>query len=180
MLRFKHYTVAVNDLDEAVANYQARFGMEPIGEQAHNSIGNFQFRRMGFGDEVMLHLIRPESEESPIYRLIFRRLHRLGIDWRYTHPRLSLVDLSGVTGQLEEEEGSSEVYQYDPTESYWRDKELAKHKKEITEMQEELDDVYRESVEQARTSPPPRTVQAYQQIYGHWPVGWPPHADQED
>ncbi len=125
-------------------------------------------------------LISHRTDLSPIYRLIFRRLHRLGIDWRYKHPRLSLVDLSGLTGQLEEQEGTPEVYQYDPTESYWRDKEHAKRKKEIAEMQEELDDAYRESVEQARTSPPPRTVRAYQQIYGHWPVGWPPHADQED
>ncbi len=75
MLRFKHYTVAVNDLDEAVANYEARFGMEAIGEQAHNSIGNFQFQRMGYGGEVTMHLIRPENEESPIYRLMQERIN---------------------------------------------------------------------------------------------------------
>lgn len=75
MLRFKHYTVAVNDLEEAVANYQSRFGMEPVGEPAHNSIGNFQFQRMGYGGDVMLHLIRPESEESPIHRLMQERIN---------------------------------------------------------------------------------------------------------
>jgi catechol 2,3-dioxygenase-like lactoylglutathione lyase family enzyme len=75
MLRFKHYTVAVNDLDDAVANYRARFGMETIGEQAHNSIGNFLFQRMGYGGEVTMHLIRPENEESPIYRLMQERIN---------------------------------------------------------------------------------------------------------
>ena len=75
MLRFKHYTVAVHDLDEAVGNHQARFGMQPIGERAHNGIGNFDFQPMGYGSQVMLHLIRPSSDESPIARLMKERVN---------------------------------------------------------------------------------------------------------
>ena len=41
MLKFRHYTVAVHDLDSAVENYKQRFGMEAVGEQAFNRIGNF-------------------------------------------------------------------------------------------------------------------------------------------
>jgi hypothetical protein len=32
MLKFRHYTVAVHDLEAAVENYQ-RFGMEALGEK---------------------------------------------------------------------------------------------------------------------------------------------------
>lgn len=30
----------------------------------------------------------------PVYELLFRRMHRLGLDWQYVHPRLFLVPLS--------------------------------------------------------------------------------------
>lgn len=75
MLTFKHYTVAVHDLDEAVGDYENRFGMERIGEQAHNNIGNFEYQPMGYGGEVMLHLIQPASEESPIAKLMKERVN---------------------------------------------------------------------------------------------------------
>lgn len=75
MLRFKHYTVAVHDLDEAVANHQSRFGMQPIGDRAHNGIGNFEFQPMGYGSDVMLHLIKPSTDESPIARLMKERVN---------------------------------------------------------------------------------------------------------
>ena len=75
MLTFRHYTVAVHDLDEAVSSYQRKFGMEPVGEQAHNGIGNFEFVRMGYGGEVMMHLIQPSGEESPIHRLMQERIN---------------------------------------------------------------------------------------------------------
>lgn len=70
MLRVKFHTIAVHDLAEAVQNHQARFGMEPLAEPAHNSIGNFEFVPMGYAGEVLLHLISPSSEDSPIYRLM--------------------------------------------------------------------------------------------------------------
>lgn len=75
MLTFKHYTVAVHDLDEAVANYEARFGMERIGEPHFNSIGNFNSQPMGYAGQVMLHLICPVSEEGPISRLMKERVN---------------------------------------------------------------------------------------------------------
>ncbi len=75
MLTFKHYTVAVHDLDDAVGSYQRKFSMEPIGERAHNGIGNFDFVRMGYGGEVMMHLIQPSGEESPIHRLMQERIN---------------------------------------------------------------------------------------------------------
>ncbi len=76
MLTFKHYTVAVHDLDEAVANHQARFGMEPTGEKAYNGIGKFDFVPMGYNGETQLHLLQPrEGEESPIAKLMSERVN---------------------------------------------------------------------------------------------------------
>jgi predicted enzyme related to lactoylglutathione lyase len=75
VLTFKHYTVAVHDLDEAVGDYESRFAMQPIGERAHNKIGNFEYQPMGYGGEVMLNLIQPASDESPIARLMKERVN---------------------------------------------------------------------------------------------------------
>jgi predicted enzyme related to lactoylglutathione lyase len=75
VLKFKHYTVAVHDLDSAVENYRTRFGMEPTGEQAFNRIGNFNFVPMGYGGQTAMHLISPASDESPIARLMKERVN---------------------------------------------------------------------------------------------------------
>ena len=75
MLKFKHYTVAVHDLDSSVENYRNRFGMEPTGEKALNRIGNFNFVPMGYGGETVMHLICPVSDESPIARLMKERVN---------------------------------------------------------------------------------------------------------
>ncbi|MEZ4503179.1 MAG: VOC family protein [Dehalococcoidia bacterium] len=77
MLKFKHYTVAVHDLDEAVQNYQARLGMSITAEKAHNNIGNFDYVQLGYDGQTMLHVIQPSSEESPIYRLMQDRVNPL-------------------------------------------------------------------------------------------------------
>jgi len=75
MLTFKHYTVAVHDLDEAIANHEARFGMQKIGEQAFNGIGKFNFQAMGYDGKTLLHLICPVSDESPIRKLMTERIN---------------------------------------------------------------------------------------------------------
>jgi hypothetical protein len=44
----------------------------------------------------------------------------------------------------------------------------------LGELRESLDAAHREAIATARQNPPPATVQAYQQVYGWWPEGWPP------
>jgi methylmalonyl-CoA/ethylmalonyl-CoA epimerase len=75
VITFKHYTVAVHDLDEAIAHYESRFGMTKIGEKAHNPIGNFTYQPVGFNGQVMCHLICPVSDESPIAKLMKERVN---------------------------------------------------------------------------------------------------------
>lgn len=77
MLSFKHFTVAVHNLDEAVTNYQARLGLSVVAEKAHNNIGNFDFVVLGYEGQTFCHLICPSSEESPIYRLMQDRVNPL-------------------------------------------------------------------------------------------------------
>ena len=72
-LSIRHYSIAVHDLDEAAEDYRSRFGMEVIGERAHNAIGKFDFVSMGFAGQVFLRLITPVSEESPVFRLMKER-----------------------------------------------------------------------------------------------------------
>ena len=76
MLRFKHYTVAVDDLESAVDGYQRRMGMQALAAPAHNPIGNFDFVPMGYDGAVVLHLIHPSGEDSPIHRLMQDRTNQ--------------------------------------------------------------------------------------------------------
>lgn len=73
MLTYRHYTVAVHDLDSAVENHRARFGMEPTGARGHNSIGNFEFVPMGYEGKTVMLLISPASDDTPIARLMKER-----------------------------------------------------------------------------------------------------------
>jgi hypothetical protein len=108
-----------------------------------------------------------------VYELIFRRLKRLGLDWRYVHPRLGLVDF-GSLDEHEESSGKPDWLGYDPSKAIARELESKRRQREVAELRESLDMAYRESVREARKNPPPRTVQAYRHVYGRWPSGWPP------
>jgi hypothetical protein len=77
MLQVKYHTVSVHDLEEAVRNHEARFGMQSLAEPTHNPIGNFRMVPMGYGDQVVLNLISPVDESSPIHRLMQERTNPL-------------------------------------------------------------------------------------------------------
>jgi extradiol dioxygenase family protein len=75
MLKLRHYTVAVHDLDSAVEHYKERFGMEAIGERRHNDIGNFDFVSMGYAGEMLMQLIEPSADDTPLQRLMRDRVN---------------------------------------------------------------------------------------------------------
>lgn len=118
-------------------------------------------------------MIRHRADLTPVYELLFRRMQQLGLDWRYVHPRLMLVDLRPLHEALESE-NVPEAVQYDPTENFWRERREAACDVEVAELRRNLDEAYRESVEHARHDPPPATVRAYRRVYGRFPAGWPP------
>lgn len=55
-----------------------------------------------------------------------------------------------------------------------RQEEQKKRDQELAELREALDAGYREVDAEAPGAPPPATVRAYQEVYGHFPRGWPP------
>ena len=117
--------------------------------------------------------VRGRADCTPVYELIFRRMYRLGLDWRYAHPRLGLVEF-GDPEDFPDETGAPEWMGYDPSKAIGREQERRRRREATAELQEALDQAYRESVQEARKNPPPRTVQAYRNVYGRWPDGGPP------
>jgi hypothetical protein len=124
-------------------------------------------------------MVRHRADLTPVYELIFHRMRQLGLDWRYVHPRLMLVDLRPLHEALEGE-NVSEAIRYDPTENYWRERREAARDAEVADLRRNLDEAYKESVEEARHDPSPATVCAYQRVYGRFPAGWPPEGEGEN
>jgi hypothetical protein len=123
-------------------------------------------------------LVRHHADLTPVYELIFRRMRHIGLSWRYAHPRLYAIDLGSLPNQAEDD--VPEALRYDPTESFWRERQLAEHQTELAKFQQNLDEAYRDSVQDACDGPPPATVRTYQRVYGRYPDGWPPTVkDQE-
>ncbi len=86
-----------------------------------------------------------------------------------------LVDLRPLHEALESE-NVPEAVGYDPTDNYWRERREAARDAEVADLRRNLDEAYRESVEEARHDPPPATVRAYDRF----PAGWPPEGEGEN
>jgi hypothetical protein len=123
-------------------------------------------------------MVRHRADLTSVYELIFRRMRHIGLSWRYTHPRLYAIDLGSLSNQAEDD--VPEALRYDPTESFWRERQVAEHQTELAKFRQSLDAAYRESVQDACDGPPPATVRAYQQVYGRNPDGWPPQVEDQE
>jgi len=106
------------------------------------------------------------ADLSPVYQLIFRRLKSLGADWRYSFPRLHLIDF----GLPEEDSGTG----YDPSAALAKEAERKNRAEELRQTRRKMDRDTLAAKREARRSEPPTTVRAYQEIYRKFPVGWPP------
>jgi predicted enzyme related to lactoylglutathione lyase len=73
MLEFKHYTIAVHNLESAVENYKNLFGMESVTETEHNDIGNFDSISMGYDGNTVLRLIESSADDTAVARLMKSR-----------------------------------------------------------------------------------------------------------
>jgi len=106
------------------------------------------------------------SSLVPVYRLIFRRLRAQDFDWRYSFPRLHLVRFEKPADLRHES--------YSPSEGFGRESERAKEEEEHERMVSQLREAETQERAEARDNPPPETVQAYSEVFRHWPGGWPP------
>jgi hypothetical protein len=115
----------------------------------------------------------------PVYQMIFRRLQARDMDWEYHFPRLGLVDFRPLKEAMDREKNPDAEYEnYDPSEAFEKEEENRKKDEEIAEMREKLDEGYREAVEASKDRPPPHTVLAYEAVFGEYPRGWPPDAEE--
>ncbi len=119
------------------------------------------------------------ADLGPVYQLIFRRLHRRGLDWVYHFPRLHLVDFRPLKKALDDDK-DPDWAGYRPSNALAKKAEEAERDRELAEARRALEEGYWEEVEEALKQPPPTTVVAYQGVYGRFPRGWPPHDRGED
>jgi hypothetical protein len=126
------------------------------------------------GDEHRFYMgtiwISQRADLAPVYRLIFRRVKALGGDWQYQFPRLHLVDLSPLRKALDQKKPED----YSPSESFAEEQAERERQAELEKSRAEWDEIYEQSRREAMDRPPPETVRAYQEVYGHDPKGWPP------
>ncbi len=99
--------------------------------------------------------VSQRADLTPVYAMIFGRLARHGFDWEYTFPRLYAFEPG------------------DPDESSVDVAEGLERERERSELHELLEQGHRDALARAKEAPP-RTVQAYRQVYGCDLVGWPP------
>ncbi|MCW5558288.1 MAG: hypothetical protein KIT22_10715 [Verrucomicrobiae bacterium] len=107
---------------------------------------------------------------SPVYRLIFERLLALDYGWQYAFLRLGVVRFQ----KPEAPEGQPEWEGYDPSAALAGQEKEREEEAEFRKLQADLETAHREALEAAKKRLPPLTVQAYREVYGHWPAGWPP------
>ncbi len=136
--------------------------------------GPYDYMDFYMGTQSIAH----RADLGAVYRLIFTRLKALDLDWKYSFPRLGIVDLrplkESFDAQKAEESGEPEWAEYRPEEELAKDETNREEDRKLAELRESLDQGYRESVAAALKGPPPRTVQAYREVFGDWPAGWPP------
>jgi hypothetical protein len=118
MLRVKYHTVAVHDLEEAVRNHEARFGMQALNEPSHNAIGNFRMVALGYDGQVVLNLISPVDENSPVYRLMQDRVNPLNPHGEGIYQLVCEVDNPEAFAQQVEANGGR-VTRVPNTEAIW-------------------------------------------------------------
>lgn len=113
--------------------------------------------------------IKERGDLTPIYEHIFRKLKDYRCDWKYSFPRMYLVDLQKSFNSSDEDN----LKNYKPETAVQKELELTEKDKQTKKFQEELDKIYKEEYEKAKYKPLSPMVQAYKNIYGQLPNGHP-------
>lgn len=135
-------TVEGNTVDLGTCRSAAAF-LTDFLEHPHqrpSSLEGFDYIRF----YIKCNLVKGRADLTPVYALIFLRMRRCGLAWRYVHPTLALANLGT--------DDSAEAIEF----VRW------------------IREANYESIRLAREQPPPAIVMAYQSVYGQWPEGWPP------
>jgi hypothetical protein len=116
-----------------------------IADQLNRQAGARQYDYLDFYMGTVW--VSQRADLKPVYAMIFGRLKDRFLNWRYRFPKIGLVCF------------------HEPS---------AGERAKIAKLEAELQEGHRKDVENARQHPPPATVQAYRDVYGAFPVGWPP------
>ena len=106
---------------------------------------------------------------TPVYRWIFQRLKEAGCEWKYSFPRLYLVEFAAPVEE-------NDPLTYDASEAVRAGLEEARRAERARDLTEELERGHQEDVRNAREAPLPPIVSAYRDVYAVLPEGWP-HPD---
>jgi hypothetical protein len=111
--------------------------------------------------------LRDRADMTPFYEYVFKKLKEKECSWKYSFPRLYLLNFNDT----KDEETPPE--KYNPEESLLREIEKNEKNEKLEKMRQELDRAHLEELEEAKYKPPPKVVQAYKNIFGSLPQGYP-------
>jgi hypothetical protein len=94
-------------------------------------------------------LVSERADLTPLYQMIFRRLKDGLLDWRYRFPELCLIEIPS-------------------------DRPDGRRSHELEKLRANLEQAHRETMDDLTLGPAPVIVLAYRNIYGVFPLGWPP------
>ena len=106
---------------------------------------------------------------TPIYELIFSRLKQMGGDWIFHFTKMNLVDFSNKTNQK-----PTNLENYNPNEALAHELKKQEEHKAKDNFKEQLEEINAKQKEDALYKPPPPVVKAYRNVFGKFPMGWPP------
>lgn len=113
--------------------------------------------------------IRDRGTLTPFYEYIFQKLKELNCDWKYSFPRLHIINPKKIFDPLND----GKVEDYSPEKALEKQIEQNEHDNQTKKFQEELDKIYYEEFEEAKYKPLSQIVQAYKTIYRQLPSGHP-------
>ena len=114
-----------------------------------------------------LAFISGRTDYRPVYEMVFRRLRSLGADWIYRFPRIGVV-------RFRKPDEPVDPADYSPSEAFAKEAREREDEAEFARMEAELDEAHEEAAAEAAAREPPPIVQAYREVYGRLPSGWPP------
>lgn len=106
---------------------------------------------------------------TPIYELIFSRLKQVDCDWILHFTQMNLIDFSNNTNQK-----PSNPENYNPNEALAQELKQQEEQKAKDDFKEQLEDINAKQKDDALYKPPPPVVQAYLNVFGKFPIRWPP------
>jgi hypothetical protein len=117
-------------------------------------------------------IVQDRADLLPVYMWIFKHLRSLECDWIYSFPRIYAISFN-----KEDMETPSDPLEYDPNKALEEEFSKQEKKAEVDRLQQELEEAYQQEAEEAKYKPLPKTVQAYKNVYGRLPKGWPHQAN---